>query len=309
MLQVFLSLILSLSISAKDLKDSCEKANANDCFEYAYEMSKRGDQLAPIIYFKKGCDLKDGKSCFALERVNQKLNQTKNSLDLLKKSCDYNFPTGCLHLARYYFKKKSYIEAVESFEKGCQLGLKSSCEEKEKYDTYFSKIIRSAAKDLSESESSDQEIYLRLLKERMSLLEKDCKAEKFESCTMLANNFLFLGNLKDARKWAETSCNNKSPYGCLALGEVEQKEEKLEFASFEKACDLDLGIGCLRFAQSIEKKNLARSMSFYRRSCQAEIGPSASSCMKYSNYQSRNPKLANKFRELGCKLDKTLCPN
>ncbi|WP_372655823.1 hypothetical protein [Halobacteriovorax sp.] len=307
-MKIFLTFFLLFSIEASSLVENCDGGLADDCFEYAYKKSLEGDQLAPLIYFEKGCDLKDGKSCYALDRVNKKLNQKKDSTDLLKKSCEYSFAMGCYELGEYNYKMKNYLNAVENFEKGCSLGLKKSCAKRLKYDTYFSKVIRSSQEELSDEQKKHQEKYLSLLKKRMKSLEKKCLDKNYKSCTRLAKNNLFLANLKEARKWAEIACNNKSARGCLALGEVEQKEGKLELVSFERACNLELGPGCVRYAQSIENKNLARAMSFYRRSCQAKNQPAANSCIKYSTYQKSNPKLAKKFKLLACKLDSSLCP-
>ncbi|GEM_PF-6635455 len=308
-MKIFLIFLLSLSIEASSLLENCEAGIANDCFEYAYKKSIAGDQLAPLTYFEKGCELKDGKSCYALDRVYKKLNQKKESLDLLEKSCEYDFAMGCYQLGEINYSNKNFLKAVENYEKGCSLGLKKSCTKRIKYDTYFSKIIRSANDQLNDEQKKHQKKYLELLKKRMADLEKKCLEKSYKSCTRLAKNNLFLANLKEARKWGETACNNKNARGCLALGEVEQKEGKLEFTSFEKACDLDLGPGCVSYAQSIENKNLARAMSFYRRSCQAKIQPAASSCMKYSSYQKSNPKLAKKFKLLACKIDSSHCKN
>lgn len=306
-MKILILFLFIASTQASILEKGCKSGIANDCFEYAYKKSIEGDQLAPLIYFEKGCDLKDGKSCYALEKVFKKLNQNKNRTKLLQKSCEYNFAVGCFDLGSLAYNEKRFLRAIENFERGCQLGLKKSCEQRLKYDTYFSKIIRSSQEELNTEEKEHQKIYLELLRKRMAIQNKNCTNKKFKSCTKLAKNYLFLANIKEARKWGETACNNKQPYGCLALGEVEQKEGKLDFPSFEKACDLDLGIGCLRYAQSIEKKNLARAMNFFRRSCQAKLIPNAESCFKYSKYHSSNPKLAIKFQKLACKLDKMYC--
>ncbi len=299
----------SIQAEVSQLINGCNSGKATDCFEYAYRRAVDGDQLAPLTYFEKGCNLKDGRSCYALDRVYKKLNQLIGDPKYLVLSCEHSFGMGCFKLADFYFIKKDYLQSLDHYEKACSLNVKKACEKKDQYDIYFSKIIRTNSKELNKEELADQKRYLDLLKARMKVLEKSCTEKKYERCTELASKYLFLANLIEARKWAETACNNKSAEGCLALGEVEQKEGKLDLTSFEKACDLELAMGCIRYAQSIEKKNLARSMSFYRRACQVKIDPSAESCLKYSIYQKANPKLAKKYKELACKLDKVICNN
>ena len=304
-----LFLIFTAYTEASTLIDSCNLGKASDCFEYAYKRSLKGDQLAPLTYFEKGCELKDGRSCYALDRVYKKLNQLEDDHKYLELSCKYSFGIACSTLGDLNYEKKEYLKSLSLYKKSCDLNFKKSCEKLNRYNTYFSKIIRTNSKDLKPDEVKDQTKYLNLLNARMKELEKECLDKKYSQCTELAEKYLFLANIKDARKWAKTACDAKMAKGCLALGEVEQKEGKPDFLSFERACDLELSMGCIRYAQSIEKQNLARSMSFYRRGCQVKIDPSASACLKYSVYQKSNPKLAKKFKDLACKLDKVICNN
>lgn len=307
-----LLILLTLLVQAKtieELKLECTKLNANSCFEAAYLSSQKGQQVEPLNLFEKGCELKDGKSCYAVDRIFKKLGQFENDDKYLILSCNYEFSLGCYELGESLLKAKSFLESLRVLEKSCDLKNEMACKRMEVLGPYFSKVVRSSEKELNEEEKKDQVQYLKLLKEKMVVLQKECEAKNFEKCTELARNYLFLANVKDARKWAETSCNNKIAKGCLILGEVEQKEGKVELGSFEKACDLENGLGCLRYAQSIEQGNLARAMTFYRRSCEAKSHSDASTCLKYSKYHKSSPKLSKKYKEKACEIDKALCDN
>ena len=94
MVLTFIKFLLPLIVfntlaSSLDLKVSeCSLGNSDSCFEAAYEYSKNGDQVNPILYFEKACELKDGKSCFALFKILRKLGQLKDDNTILEKSCN-----------------------------------------------------------------------------------------------------------------------------------------------------------------------------------------------------------------------------
>jgi len=305
-------ILFTLLIQAKtlnELKSECLSSKSNSCFEAAYLSSQSGEQVEPIGLYEKGCELGDGKSCYAVDKIFKKLGQLKNDNKFLALSCDHGFSLGCYEFGEQLYKKKSFLEAISILEKSCSLKNELACKRMETLGPYFSKVVRSSEKELNEEEKKDQTQYLKLLKEKMAILQKNCEIKVYDDCTGLAKNYLFLANVKDARKWAETSCNNKIDKGCLILGEVEQKEGKTELISFEKACNLENGVGCFRYAQSIEQGNLARAMTFYRRSCEAKTSSSAEACDKYSKYHKSSPKLSLKYKKKACEIDKNLCEN
>jgi TPR repeat protein len=295
--------------SLKDLTNECISSDANSCFEAAYLSSQNGQQLEPLNLYKRGCELKDGKSCYAVDKFLKKLGQLKNDDKFVTLSCDYGFSIACYEVGEILFKKQSFLDSIYLLEKSCSLKNELACKRLDVLKPYFSKVVRSAEKELNENEKKDQAQYLKLLKEKMIILQKSCESKAYKDCTDLAKNYLFLANVKDARKWAEVSCRNKIDEGCLVLGEVEQKEGKTQLVSFEKACDMENGVGCFRFAQSLEQGNLARAMTFYRRSCEAKVSANAQACEKYSKYHKSSPKLSMKYKKKACEVDKTLCEN
>jgi TPR repeat protein len=291
-----------------DLKVSeCSLGNADSCFEAAYEYSKSGDQINPILYFEKACNLKDGKSCYALHKIMRKLGQLKGDNANLVKSCEFDFARACFELSHEHFEKRELLVSMNYLEKSCRLDSELACPKYDEKKAYFSRVVRSSEKELSESEQADQKTYLSEINSRITKRIQECEAKKYEVCNEVARDYLFLANVKEARKWAESSCNNNFALGCLTLGEVEQKEAKETFPSFEKACDLENSIGCFRFAQSIEQSNKAKAMSFYRRSCEAAKEPLANACIIYSEYHSKNEILSKKFKERACSIDVSIC--
>jgi TPR repeat protein len=305
-----LTLIFISSIFSKDLSvltADCNKGNANSCFEAAYEYSKSGDQIRPIHFFEKACELKDGKSCFALDRVLKKLKQDNGSDEYIDKACEFNFPKACFKIFTKHFEKKKFLESMIFLKKSCAPNEEMACAKLDELNEYFSRVVRSSEKELNKEEIEDQKIYLKELNSRITLRISKCEAKDYDSCTKVARDYLFLANVKQARKWAEISCLNSRALGCLTLGEVEQKEAKKELPSFEKACELKSAIGCFRFAQSIEQSNLAKAMSFYRKACESENSPIASACKMYSEYNSKNEIVSKKFLDLACKIDVNIC--
>lgn len=305
-----LALLFTTLLFAKNVKDltlECNSGNANSCFEAAYEYSKNGDQIRPVSLFEKACNLKDGRSCYALDKIFKKLKRSKGSDKYLILSCDYNFSKACFEISEKLFEQRSLLEAMSFLKKSCSLDSEMACDELDKKNEYFSRVVRSSEKELNKEELEDQNKYLKELNTRITSRISKCKSKDFDKCTKVAKDYLFLANVKKARKWAEIACNNSMPLGCLTLGEVEQKEGKKELPSFEKACDLKSSIGCFRFAQSIEESNLAKAMSFYRRSCEAKIDPIANACKIYSDYSRKNELVSKKFFDLACKLDKNIC--
>ncbi|WP_127718395.1 hypothetical protein [Halobacteriovorax sp. HLS] len=309
MLSLIFTILINLtfSLEIKTLELQCSQGKANSCFDVAYGYSLKGDQVRPIQFFEKGCEFKDGKSCYALYKINKKLKQKMEEEKFLDFSCDYEFAKGCLALSKKKFKQSEFLLGLEKLKKACVLKDKASCDFLREKESYFSRVVRSSEKELKKEELEHQKIYLKELNSRITSRIKLCTEKNDQNCALVAKDYLFLANIKEARKWSEISCKNQDPKGCLILGEVEQKEGKEEFPSFMKACELKSSLGCYRYAQSIEVKNLAKAMSFYKESCDSAQAPIVESCQKYAIYNKGNPIFYKRYLGRVCELDKSLC--
>ena len=303
-------LLFTMTIFSKDigiLTSECDSGKPDSCFEAAYEYSKVGDQIKPIKLFEKACLLKDGKSCYALDRVLKKLKQSKEDGKYIDQACEFGFAKACFEISTKLLKENKILESMNFLKKSCTPGEELACSKLDELNEYFSRVVRSSEKELNKKELEHQKIYLKELNTRITKRISKCESKEYGVCTKVARDYLFLANVKAARKWAEVACQNSMAMGCLTLGEVEQKEGKKELPSFEKACAMKSAIGCYRFAQSIEGVNLAKAMSFYRKACESEIKPIANACKIYSDYSSKNELLSKQFLDMACKIDSKIC--
>ncbi|MDA3054235.1 MULTISPECIES: tetratricopeptide repeat protein [unclassified Campylobacter] len=138
-------------VELRDLENSCEKNNVEDCLKLAnlywngygrnsYMTRIKPDNRKATKTYKKACELENTSACYYAGNIYYKGDVARQDYDIAmefyKKACDGEFALACRSLGAMYYDgvgvEKNMAKAAEYYGEGCDLGDNSerynSCE-------------------------------------------------------------------------------------------------------------------------------------------------------------------------------------
>lgn len=275
--------------------------------------------------FENGCKKNEFESCEALGgmyKFGLGVNKSyANAEKYYNKACELSVKQGeggiaCSGLS--YMRESGIIVGSEKDDENKLIEMVNSCEVDNDADSCLktAEWIRYGRG------------YLEGYDDDRPFIEKSCSYENYKGCALFSKVEKNNNNIGKARYFAELSCVNNEPSGCITLGElmtsgynIEHNEKKSGLKAYLKAClTLNDAEGCSLAAMFIENesgvKNAVEKAQPYKekakilflKSC--DEGNMESCFLGGMNMMDENPKNAVKLLEKACKnKNKMACDN
>lgn len=210
------------------LREQCKNEEEEAC----KALAEKGD----IEWLKSACERQVGYACWAAGKHYYENNDIKQAMLWYQKGCDADNLFSCNNLGVNYYDMKNYTQAFKFATKACDGGSMGACN--------GLGLLYENGWGVKQNGVKALELY-----------SKACESGEKYGCSNAGGMYYsgIAGVKRDfikARSYAKKGCELDEGNACLGLGnmyadgEGGAKDEAKALDLFEKACGLDLGLGC-----------------------------------------------------------------
>lgn len=125
--------ITSADLSESELKEACDKSDANACFDYAYRLATDRKYVEADLPLDKACKLGHQEACDTQKKYGRDL-ETQKSFSKLNKKCASGNGKSCLEFS-FLMNRYMYTEdAIFLAQKACLKNVQEGC-------SFYSKLM------------------------------------------------------------------------------------------------------------------------------------------------------------------------